>query len=177
MAARPAWLRVGQQQWPACGERCSVRNLLGSYDQQAAGIVHSLARSAPPGASAPSATRRRHRAEQQARPDGIQIKVSRGRIGAAELPHRASTGRAAAVLAGIRRPHRFDRGQCDAEISQSQCIGAHHVIVLHQFDLVPGYGSIPISMLGELEPFTSEPQNRFGGVIVVEKGGIADVLR
>jgi hypothetical protein len=31
--------------------------------------------------------------------------------------------------------------------------------------------------VGEWEPFTSGPHNRFGGVIVVEKGGIADVLR
>ena len=37
--------------------------------------------------------------------------------------------------------------------------------------------AIPISMWGEWEPFTSGPHNRFGGVIVVEKGGIADVLQ
>ena len=31
--------------------------------------------------------------------------------------------------------------------------------------------------VGEWEPFTPGPHNRFGGVIVVDKGGIADVLR
>ena len=64
------------------------------------------------------------------------------------------------MLAGIRWPHRFDRGRCDAEIAESQCVGAHHVILLHQFDLVPGYGSTRQGRHQSRQRFPSEVWNR-----------------
>ena len=69
---------------------------------------------------------------------------------------RAPSGRAVTMLAGIRRPHGLDRGRCDAEVGQSQCVGAYHVILLHQFDMVPGYGSTRQGPIKAASPFQAK---------------------